>query len=155
MSKERVTLYDTTLRDGAQTTGVDFSLEDKLQIISMLDELGIDYIEGGYPGANPTDTELFRQRPKIRSKFIAFGMTRRNGRSIDNDPGVAALLDCAADGVTFVAKSWDYQVRVALRSTEEDNILAIRQSVEAALARGKEVIVDCEHFFDGFKANPE
>ncbi|NBT22285.1 MAG: citramalate synthase [Methylocystaceae bacterium] len=155
MSKERVTLYDTTLRDGAQTTGVDFSLEDKLQIISMLDELGIDYIEGGYPGANPTDTELFRQRPKIRSKFIAFGMTRRNGRSIDNDPGVAALLDCAADGVTFVAKSWDYQVRVALRSTEEDNILAIRQSVEAALARGKEVIVDCEHFFDGFKANPD
>lgn len=109
MVKERVTLYDTTLRDGAQTTGVDFSLEDKLQIISLLDELGIDYIEGGYPGANPTDTELFRQKPKIKSKFIAFGMTRRNGRSIENDPGVAALLDCASDGVTFVAKSWDYQ----------------------------------------------
>ncbi len=155
MVKERVTLYDTTLRDGAQTTGVDFSLEDKLQIISLLDELGIDYIEGGYPGANPTDTELFRQKPKIKSKFIAFGMTRRNGRSIENDPGVAALLDCASDGVTFVAKSWDYQVRVALRSTEEDNILAIRQSVDAARARGKEVIVDCEHFFDGFKSTPD
>ena len=155
MMTDRLTLYDTTLRDGAQTTGVDFSLEDKRQIAAMLDELGIDYIEGGYPGANPTDTEFFKQRPKLAAKFTAFGMTRRSGRSIDNDPGVALLLDCAADAVTFVAKTWDYHVHVALKSTLDDNLSAITQSVSAARARGKEAIVDCEHFFDGFKANPE
>ena len=154
MSRERVTLYDTTLRDGAQTTGVDFSLEDKRQIAAMLDELGVDYIEGGYPGANPIDTEFFAQKPKMRARFSAFGMTRRQGRSVENDPGVAALLDSAADAVTFVAKSWDYQVRVALRSTEQDNVAAITQSVTTAVARGKETAVDCEHFFDGYKANP-
>jgi 2-isopropylmalate synthase len=155
MTRERVTLYDTTLRDGAQTTGVDFSLEDKRQIAAMLDELGIDYIEGGYPGANPLDTEFFAARPKLRARFSAFGMTRRQGRSVENDPGVAALLDSAADAVTFVAKSWDYQVKVALRSTEEDNLEGITQSVRAAVARGKEAAVDCEHFFDGYKANPD
>ncbi|MGJ0452938.1 MAG: citramalate synthase [Methylocystis sp.] len=154
-AKERLTLYDTTLRDGAQTTGVDFSLDDKRQIAAMLDELGIDYIEGGYPGANPLDTEFFARRPKLRARFAAFGMTRRQGRSVENDPGVAALLDSSADVVTFVAKSWDFQVRVALRSTEEDNLDSVTQSVKAAVARGKEVAVDCEHFFDGFKANPD
>ena len=154
-AKERLTLYDTTLRDGAQTTGVDFSLDDKRQIATMLDEIGIDYIEGGYPGANPLDTEFFAQRPKLRARFAAFGMTRRQGRSVENDPGVAALLDSSADVVTFVAKSWDFQVRVALRSTEEDNLASVTQSVNAAVARGKEVAVDCEHFFDGFKANPD
>ncbi len=155
MTKERVTLYDTTLRDGAQTTGVDFSLDDKRQIAAMLDELGIDYVEGGYPGANPTDTEFFGTRPKLRARFAAFGMTRRQGRSVENDPGVAALLDSSADAVTFVAKSWDYQVRVALRSTEEDNLEGITQSVKAGVARKKEIAVDCEHFFDGYKANPQ
>ncbi|WP_018407841.1 citramalate synthase [Methylocystis rosea] len=154
-AKERLTLYDTTLRDGAQTTGVDFSLDDKRQIAAMLDEIGIDYIEGGYPGANPLDTEFFAQRPKLRARFAAFGMTRRQGRSVENDPGVVALLDSSADVVTFVAKSWDFQVRVALRSTEEDNLASVTQSVNAAVARGKEVAVDCEHFFDGFKANPD
>ncbi|PPD43711.1 MAG: citramalate synthase [Methylocystis sp.] len=155
MTRERVTLYDTTLRDGAQTTGVDFSLEDKRQIAAMLDDLGIDYVEGGYPGANPQDTEFFATRPKMRARFCAFGMTRRQGRSVDNDPGVAALLGSAADAVTFVAKSWDYQVRVALRSTEEDNLEGITQSVKAAVAKQKEAAVDCEHFFDGYKANPQ
>lgn len=154
MTKERLTLYDTTLRDGAQTTGVDFSLDDKRRIAAMLDELGVDYVEGGYPGANPLDTEFFAARPKMRARFSAFGMTRRQGRSVENDPGVAALLDSACDAVTFVAKSWDYQVRVALRSTEEDNLESITQSVNAAVARGKEAAVDCEHFFDGYKANP-
>jgi 2-isopropylmalate synthase len=153
MTKQRLTLFDTTLRDGAQTTGVDFSLEDKRQIATMLDELGIDYIEGGYPGANPIDTEFFATRPPLRARFTAFGMTRRQGRSVENDPGVAALLDSACDAVTFVAKSWDYQVKVALRSTLQDNVDAITQSVAAARARGKEVAVDCEHFFDGYKAN--
>ncbi|KAF2992796.1 citramalate synthase [Methylocystis sp. MJC1] len=155
MTRERVTLYDTTLRDGAQTTGVDFSLDDKRQIAAMLDDLGIDYVEGGYPGANPLDTEFFAQRPKLRARFCAFGMTRRQGRSVENDPGVAALLGSSADTVTFVAKSWDYQVKVALRSTEEDNLAAITQSVKAAVAREKEAAVDCEHFFDGFKDNPQ
>ena len=155
LAKERLTLYDTTLRDGAQTTGVDFSLDDKRQIAAMLDDLGIDYIEGGYPGANPLDTEFFATPPKLRARFAAFGMTRRQGRSVENDPGVAALLDSGADVVTFVAKSWDFQVRVALRSTEEDNLEGVTQSVRAAVARGKEVAVDCEHFFDGFKANPD
>jgi 2-isopropylmalate synthase len=153
MTKQRLTLFDTTLRDGAQTTGVDFSIEDKRQIAGMLDDLGLDYIEGGYPGANPQDTEFFSTRPNIRARFAAFGMTRRQGRSVENDPGVAALLDCKSDTVVFVAKAWDYQVRVALRSTEEDNLDAITQSVSAAVARGKEGAVDCEHFFDGFKAN--
>ncbi|MFY9658415.1 MAG: citramalate synthase [Methylocystis sp.] len=153
MTKARLTLFDTTLRDGAQTVGVDFSLEDKRQIAAMLDELGLDYIEGGYPGANPLDTEFFSTRPPVKARFAAFGMTRRQGRSVENDPGVAALLDCASDAVVFVAKAWDYQVRVALRSTEEDNLQAITQSVRAVIARGKEAIVDCEHFFDGFKSN--
>ncbi len=153
MTKSRLTLFDTTLRDGAQTVGVDFSLEDKRQIATMLDELGIDYIEGGYPGANPLDTEFFAKRPPLKARFAAFGMTRRQGRSVENDPGVRALLDCASDAVVFVAKAWDYQVRVALRSTEEDNLQAIAQSVRAVVARGKEAIVDCEHFFDGFKGN--
>jgi 2-isopropylmalate synthase len=153
-NKARLTLFDTTLRDGAQTTGVDFSLDDKRQIVAMLDDLGVDCVEGGYPGANPLDTEFFEKRPNMRAAFAAFGMTRRPGRSASNDPGVAALLNADCDAIVFVAKSWDYQVRVALRSTEEDNLAAITQSIEAARARGKVAMVDCEHFFDGYKANP-
>ena len=114
MSKERVYLFDTTLRDGAQMNGVDFTLHDKLTIAKLLDELGIDYIEGGYPGANPTDTELFGEDRKLGTTFTAFGMTRRPGRSTSNDPGIALLLDAKADAICFVAKSWDYHVRVAL-----------------------------------------
>src|SRR5690349_8071410 len=153
MAKERLYLFDTTLRDGAQTNGVDFTLADKLAIAGMLDELGIDYIEGGYPGANPTDSELFGEKRGYRARFTAFGMTRRPGRSASNDPGLAALLDAQADAICFVAKSWDYHVRVALETTEEDNLAAIRDSVGAAKARGREVLLDCEHFFDGYKAN--
>jgi 2-isopropylmalate synthase len=154
MARERLYLFDTTLRDGAQTNGVDFTLHDKLAIAAMLDELGVDYVEGGYPGANPTDTELFGEDRKLRSTFTAFGMARRPGRSASNDPGLAALLDAHADAICFVAKSWDYHVRVALATTLEDNLAAIRDSVRAARARGREVLVDCEHFFDGYKANP-
>jgi 2-isopropylmalate synthase len=153
MSRERLSLFDTTLRDGAQTVGVDFSIEDKRTIAALLDELGLDYIEGGYPGANPLDTEFFSSPPKLRAKLAGFGMTRRPGRSVENDPGVAALLEARSDAVVFVAKAWDYQVRVALRASEEENLAAIAQSVAAAVARGKEAAVDCEHFFDGFKAN--
>jgi 2-isopropylmalate synthase len=155
MPRERLYLFDTTLRDGAQTNGVDFTLHDKLAIAAMLGELGIDYVEGGYPGANPIDTELFGEDRKLRATFTAFGMTRRPGRSAANDPGLAALLDARAEAICFVAKTWDYHVRVALETTLEDNLASIRDSVRAAKAKGREVLVDCEHFFDGYKANPD
>jgi 2-isopropylmalate synthase len=154
MPKQRLYLFDTTLRDGAQTNGVDFTLADKMAIAAMLDDLGIDYIEGGYPGANPTDTEFFSERRSLQGTFTAFGMTRRPGRSTSNDPGLAALLAAKADAICFVAKSWDYHVRVALQTTEEENLASIRDSVKAATAKGREVLLDCEHFFDGYKANP-
>ena len=154
MSKQRLYLFDTTLRDGAQTNGVDFTLADKAAVAAMLDDIGIDYVEGGYPGANPTDTQFFSQRRPMRGKFTAFGMTRRPGRSASNDPGLAGLLEAEADAICFVAKSWDYHVRVALETTEEENLASIRDSVRAAKARGREALVDCEHFFDGYKANP-
>jgi 2-isopropylmalate synthase len=156
MTKERLYLFDTTLRDGAQTTGVDFSLEDKRRITEVLDDLGIDYIEGGYPGANATDTEFMRERPALsNARFTAFGMTKRSGRSVSNDPGFQAILQSAADSICLVAKAWDYHVRVALGITNEENLDAIRQSIEAVVASGREAMLDCEHFFDGFKANRE
>jgi len=156
MTKERLYLFDTTLRDGQQTPGIDFSLEDKHVIIGLLDELGIDYIEGGYPGANPTDTALFSKRPPLkRARFTAFGMTKRAGRSASNDPGLAALLEAEADAICFVAKSWDFHVKVALGATNEENLEGIAESVKAAAQKSREVLVDCEHFFDGYKANPE
>ena len=155
MTRARLYLYDTTLRDGAQTTGVDFSLDDKRHIAALLDALGIDYIEGGYPGANPLDTEFFAKRPPLnRARFAAFGMIRRAGRSAANDPGVAALLDADADAICFVAKAWDFHVHVALGWTLEENLDGIAQSVALACKRGRETLLDCEHFFDGYKANP-
>ncbi|WP_181705287.1 citramalate synthase [Chthonobacter rhizosphaerae] len=154
-ARDRLYLYDTTLRDGAQTPGIDFSVEDKIQVARLIDELGVDYLEGGYPGANPTDDEFFAEKRTRRATFTAFGMTRRPGVSIDNDPGVRALVGAATDAVTFVAKTWDYHVEVALGTTGEENLASIRQSVEAARAAEREVLVDCEHFFDGYKANPD
>ena len=154
MPRERLYLFDTTLRDGAQTNGVDFTLADKLAIARMLDDLGIDYVEAGYPGANPTDTNFFAERRRLRAKPTAFGMTRRPGRSAANDPGLAALMAAQADAICFVAKSWDYHVRVALETTEQENLSSIRDSVRAASAKGREVLLDCEHFFDGYKAKP-
>ena len=155
MSRERLYLFDTTLRDGAQTNGVDFTLSDKIAIAAMLDDLGIDYVEGGYPGANATDTELFAQSRPHKGKFTAFGMTRRPGRSASNDPGIAALIEAKADAICFVAKSWDYHVKIALETTLAENLASIRDSVQTAKAAGREVLLDCEHFFDGYKANPE
>jgi 2-isopropylmalate synthase len=153
MTRERLYLFDTTLRDGAQTNGVDFTLQDKRIVAQMLDDLGVDYIEGGYPGANPIDTEFFAEDHKLTSAFTAFGMTRRPGRSASNDPGLAVLLEAKADAICFVAKAWDYHVRVALETTPEENLASIRDSVRAAIAKGREALVDCEHFFDGYKAN--
>jgi 2-isopropylmalate synthase len=155
MSKERLYLFDTTLRDGAQTNGVDFTLDDKVLVAGLLDKLGVDYVEGGYPGANPTDNALFEKKRTARATFTAFGMTKRAGVSVSNDPGLKALLDAKADAICFVAKTWDYHVKVALGATDEENLEGIAQSVTAAREAGKEVLLDCEHFFDGFKANPD
>ena len=154
MTRQRLYLFDTTLRDGQQTPGIDFSVEDKIAVASLLDAFGIDYVEGGYPGANPTDTAFFAEKRTKRARFVAFGMTKRVGVSASNDPGLATLVQARSDAICFVAKSWDYHVRVALGCTEQENLDAIRASVEAARAAGKEAMVDCEHFFDGFKANP-
>jgi 2-isopropylmalate synthase len=154
--RERLYLFDTTLRDGAQTNGVDFTVHDKRLIAEMLDDLGVDYVEGGYPGANPTDSDFFAVKPQLaHATFTAFGMTRRPGRSASNDPGLATLLAAKADAICFVAKASDYQVRVALATTNEENLASIRDSVAAAKANGREVLVDCEHFFDGYKSDPD
>src|SRR5687767_2017725 len=155
MAKERLYLFDTTLRDGQQTAGIDFSLEDKILVAGMLDELGVDYVEGGYPGANPTDTAFFARRRTSRGKFTAFGMVKRAGRSVANDPGLQDLLAAKADAICFVAKAWDFHVRLALGCTNEENLDCIAQSVAAAVAAGREVLLDCEHFFDGYKANSD
>src|SRR4030095_11668491 len=141
MARERLYLFDTTRRDGAQPNGVDFTLNDKVAIAHMLDGLGIDYVEGGYPGANPTDTELFADEHKLATTFTAFGMIRRAGRWTSNDPGLAALLEAKADAICFVAKSWDYHVRVALETTPEENLASIRDSVRAAVRSGREVLL--------------
>jgi 2-isopropylmalate synthase len=154
-ARARIFLFDTTLRDGQQTPGVDFSLAEKIDIAARLDALGIDYVEGGYPGANPVDTAFFAEKRTAKAKFTAFGMTKRAGVSVSNDPGLAALLAAKADSICFVAKAWDYHVHVALGCTLEENLENVRASVEAAAARGFEVMVDCEHFFDGWKANPD
>lgn len=155
MTKDRIYLFDTTLRDGQQTPGIDFSVEDKIAIAKMLDEFGIDYVEGGYPGANPTDTAFFAERRTQQASFVAFGMTKRAGVSASNDPGLAALLQASGDAVCLVAKSWDYHVKVALGCTNEENLQSISESVATVIGTGKEAMLDCEHFFDGYKANPD
>jgi len=156
MTRDRIYLFDTTLRDGAQTQGVDFSVEDKRVISRALDVLGIDYVEGGWPGANPTDTAFFSQPPKLsNAKLTAFGMTRRPGRSAENDPGLAALLDADVRAVCLVGKTWDFHVDVALNISGQENLEVIGDSVAAICKRNREALFDAEHFFDGFKANPE
>ena len=154
MTRERLFLFDTTLRDGAQTTGVDFSVEDKRQIALALDSLGLDYIEGGWPGANPTDTSFFAERPPLKTaRFTAFGMTKRAGRSAANDPGLSQVLDAKADAACLVGKTWDFQVDVALEIPRSENVDGIAESIAAAVAKKREALFDAEHFFDGYKAN--
>jgi 2-isopropylmalate synthase len=151
MARERLYIFDTTLRDGAQMHGVDFTVPDKLRVSKMLDELGVDYIEAGIPGANPTDTALFSEPRGTKARFTAFGMTKRAGRSASNDPGLAGTLAAKADAVCLVAKASAYQVRVALEIKPEENLASIRESVKALKDAGREVLIDCEHFFDGYK----
>jgi 2-isopropylmalate synthase len=156
MSDKRVYLYDSTLRDGAQTQGVDFSPADKIAIARELDRLGIDYIEGGWPGANPTDDAFFAEAPVLtRARLAAFGMTRRAGRSAANDPGLQALMVPSAKVITMVGKAWDFQVEVALGIALEENLRMIGESVALVKSRVSEVMLDAEHFFDGYRANPQ
>ena len=154
MGKERLYLYDTTLRDGAQTQGVQFSAKEKHQITKVLDDLGLDYIEGGWPGANPTDTEFFAAKPQTKATFAAFGMTKRLGRSAENDDVLAAVVNAGTSAVCLVGKAHDFHVTTALGIALDENVANIRASFAHLASLGREGLFDAEHFFDGYKANP-
>ncbi|MDX2082433.1 MAG: citramalate synthase [Rickettsiales bacterium] len=154
--KPRVYLYDSTLRDGAQTSTVNFGVHDKIAIAKIIDELGIDYIEGGWPGANNTDDEFFANLPKLKkSQFVAFGMTRRSGASASNDAGLNALTNANVKSVCIVGKCWDFHLKHALQISEKENLELISDSIKHIVKKKKEALFDAEHFFDGFKANPK
>ncbi len=153
---ERLYLYDTTLRDGQQTQGVDFSAEDKTRIAHALDDFGIDYVEGGWPGANPTDSEFFNAAPNLKSAiFTAFGMTKRAGRSAANCDVLAGVVNAGTPAVCLVGKTHDFHVKTALNIPLADNVAAIHESIAHLVSLGREALFDAEHFFDGFKANPD
>ena len=154
MTRERLYLYDTTLRDGQQTQGVQFSTAEKRQIAATLDSLGIDYIEGGWPGANPTDSAFFDPAPETRATLTAFGMTKRAGRSAENDEVLAAVLNAGTPAVCLVGKTHDFHVRTALEIGLDENLDNIAQSVAHLVKSGREALFDAEHFFDGYKADP-
>ena len=154
MTKTRLYLFDTTLRDGQQTQGVQFSTEEKHQIATMLDGLGVDHIEGGWPGANPTDSEFFDAPPKTRATFTAFGMTKRSGRSAENDDVLGAVMNAGTSSVCLVGKTHDFHVTEALGITLDENVQNIRDSFAHIVAQDREAIFDAEHFFDGYKSNP-
>jgi len=153
--KDRLYLYDTTLRDGQQTQGVQFSTEEKHEIAAALDHLGVDYIEGGWPGANPTDSAFFAAAPKTKAIFTAFGMTKRAGRSAENDEVLAGVLNAGTRSVCLVGKTHDFHVTTALGITLEENLDNIGKSVAHLVSQGREALFDAEHFFDGYKANPD
>jgi 2-isopropylmalate synthase len=153
-----IQLYDTTLRDGAQGEGVNFSLQDKLLIARRLDELGFDFVEGGYPLSNPKDAEFFQklaEQPLKNSRACAFGMTRRKGVKAADDPGMLALVASQAPVITIVGKTHDFHVTEVLRVSLEENLAMIRETIAFLRSVGRDVIYDAEHFFDGWKANPE
>ena len=152
---ERLYLYDTTLRDGQQTQGVQFSSAEKLRIVAALDALGVDYIEGGWPGANPTDSAFFDEVPQTRARMTAFGMTKRAGRSVGNDDVLAAVMNAGTAAVCLVGKTHDFHVQTALGLSLEDNLENIRASLVHVVAKGREALFDAEHFFDGYLANPD
>ncbi len=155
MTCERLTLYDTTLRDGQQTQGVQFSPEEKTRIATLLDELGLDYIEGGWPGANPTDSAFFNAAPKTRATMTAFGMTKRAGRSAANDEVLAGVVNAGTKAVCLVGKAHDYHVEKALGLTLEENRENVAASIAHLVAEGREALFDAEHFFDGYAAKPD
>ena len=155
MSKEKLYIFDTTLRDGAQTEGVDFSVDDKNKLAKTLSEIGVDYIEGGWPGANPVDNQFFNKAPDLKnSKFTAFGMTKKKGTSAENDPTLSALLNADCKTVCVVGKTWDFHVKVALGITDKENLQNIRETAKHFVKNEKEFLFDAEHFFDGYKNNP-
>lgn len=154
----RIAIYDTTLRDGSQGEGVNFSLQDKLLLTRRLDDLGVDYIEGGYPLSNPKDAEYFRAVKNIplkHAKVCSFGMTRRKNCDPATDTCISALLDAGTPVVTIVGKTWDFHVTNVIGTTPDENLRMIADSVAYCKAAGREVMYDAEHFFDGFRANPE
>ena len=154
----KIQVYDTTLRDGSQMEGISFSVEDKVKIARRLDAFGMDFIEGGWPGAAPKDTEFFARMKGVSlrgAKLVAFGSTRRPHTRCEDDPMLGHLLDADTPVVTFVGKSWDFQVRDALRVSLDENLSMIRDTVRHLKAAGREAIFDAEHFFDGYKDNPE
>ncbi|RPE71578.1 2-isopropylmalate synthase [Pacificibacter maritimus] len=153
--KDRLYLFDTTLRDGQQTQGVQFSTAEKFQITDALDNLGVDYIEGGWPGANPTDSEFFEQAPKTKATFLAFGMTKRAGRSAENDEVLAGVMNAGTKAVCLVGKTHDFHVTTALGITLDENLENISASIAHLVKSGREALFDAEHFFDGYKANPD
>ena len=155
MTRERLYLYDTTLRDGQQTQGVQFSTPEKLLITEMLDRLGVDYIEGGWPGANPTDSAFFAEAPETKAKMAAFGMTKRAGRSAANDDVLAAVVNAGTGTVCLVGKTHDFHVTTALGIGLDDNVENIQASLSHLVENKREAIFDAEHFFDGYKANPD
>jgi 2-isopropylmalate synthase len=155
---KKIFLYDTTLRDGAQAEGISYSLEDKLSITQKLDDLGIDYVEGGWPGSNPKDILYFQKAKKLElkhAKVAAFGSTRHAKNKAEKDPNLRALINAGTPVVTIFGKSWDLHVKYALRVPMEENLAMIYDSVKYLKKKGKEVVYDAEHFFNGFKDNPE
>lgn len=155
MTRARLYLYDTTLRDGQQTQGVQFSTTEKLKITATLEQLGVDYIEGGWPGANPTDSDYFEKVGPTKACLTAFGMTKRAGRSAENDDVLAAVLNANTPAVCIVGKSHSFHVTTALGITNVENTENIRASIAHIVAQGREALFDAEHFFDGYKADPE
>ncbi len=155
MTKERLYLFDTTLRDGQQTQGVQFSTAEKQRIAMALDTLGVDYIEGGWPGANPTDSDFFDAAPKTRATMTAFGMTKRQGRSAENDDVLAAVMNAGTPAVCLVGKTHDFHVTTALGITLDENVANLAASFRHIVTSGREALFDAEHFFDGYKANPD
>ena len=155
MTRTRLCIYDTTLRDGQQTQGVQFSTDEKMQISAALDALGVDYIEGGWPGANPTDNAFFDAAPKTRAAMTAFGMTKRVGISAENDDVLAAVLNAGTKSVCLVGKTHEFHVTTALGITLDENLDNIARSFAHLVAQGREALFDAEHFFDGYRANPE
>ncbi len=154
MTKERLYLFDTTLRDGQQTQGVQFSTDEKCQIAQALDALGVDHIEGGWPGANPTDSAFFDNAPRTRAKMTAFGMTKRPGLSAENDDVLAAVTNAGTGSVCLVGKTHEFHVKTALGIDLDENIGLLFDSINHLVSLGREAIFDAEHFFDGYKSDP-
>ena len=158
-NQQKIEIYDTTLRDGSQLEGISLTVEDKLRIAEQLDYLGVDYIEAGWPGANPKDDELFRRAPQelklTTSTLVAFGSTRRVKGKVDSDDTLRHLVDANVGAVCIVGKSWDYHVTEALNTTLDEGVAMVADSVEFLRGNGMQVLFDAEHFFDGYKRNPE